>query len=242
MPWGTGTGIAAHVAVWLDSPADPAPEVIYVLDPGTSNPPRPAAMYLSIDGGTNWVTDSGTLPAGIGGAASSAANANSPRIMVVSPTWVLVAGDANITPVLHRGDYGAVISGGQSAWDTLPLPGPVTDKNNQDSGNVFLVRTARGRGDLLFYGSQRNPIWVGPIDPAHASDWHALAAGPHPDLHGIALGPDFKARLEDGRYEHKAGTLWPQRLIAAHRRRLSDVGGEIAERRLELFGAGGLAR
>jgi hypothetical protein len=213
MPWGRGTGTAAHVAVWLDSPADPAPEVIYVLDPGTNT--RPAAMYLSIDGGTYWVTDSGTLPANIGGATGSGGNANSPRVLVVSPTWpleVIVAADVNSSPnphavQLYRGDYGPVIWGGQSAWDTLPLPA-LALLSGQDSGNVFLVRTARGRGDLLFYGSQRNPVWVGPIDPADASDWHALAAGPHADLHGIALAPDFKARLKDGNYEHKAGTLW----------------------------------
>jgi len=214
-PWGP-KGPARrvnHVAVWQNHPADSAPAVIYALGDST--------MFLSFDGGQTWMIDLQTLPAGIGGAVSNTANGNSAKVMVISPRTpleVIVTGNgsgAAHPSVLNRGDYTQFPFGTHSSsWDTLPLPAYLTDvsqgHNAQDSGNVCLAATQRGRGDLLFYCAQRLPpgIWVGPIDASDPSDWHALDANVHADAHGVLLSPDFEAAIKDGSYHGKAGMVW----------------------------------
>lgn len=151
-PWGRGNpaGSVNHVAVWQNSPAAPAPAIIYALGDGT--------MFVSFDGGATWMQDLQTLPVGIGAAVSAEGNGNSPDVMVISPRWPLeiyVAGNGSsdlTAPVLHRGDYTQFPGTQTSTWDkpTPPvLPGALRDTNQasgeQDSGNVFLTATRRGR-------------------------------------------------------------------------------------------------
>ena len=45
-------------------------------------------LFLSFDGGTNWVQAGGTLPTGSGGAVGTA-NARAPSVLVVSPKFPL---------------------------------------------------------------------------------------------------------------------------------------------------------
>lgn len=213
-PWGeAGFGRVNHVAVWQQNAADPFPTVIYAL--GDS------VMYVSFDGGVTWIQDKATLPIRIGGAVSSIANSNTPDVMVIAPGWPLeiyVAGNgsgASTAAVLYRGNYGGFAFGGQtSSWEQLPLPDAIghmisqDQPTNQDSGNVFLAVTKKGRGDLLFYGSQRPVVYVGPLYPSAGTDWHQLDTNVHYDLHGILLSPDFQASLVDGVYQAIAGTVW----------------------------------
>ena len=212
-PWGRGGPARRvnHVALWQNQPADPAPVVIYALGDST--------MFASFDGGSTWIRDLQTLPPSIGGAVSSTANGNSAKVMVISPRTpleVIVTGDgsgAAHPAVLNRGDYTQFPFGTHtSSWDTLPLPNFLTDiaqnENAQDSGNVCLAVTQHARGDLLFYGGQRTPVVVGPVDATDPSDWHELDTGVHMDGHGVLLSPDFEAALKDGSYDGKAGTVW----------------------------------
>ena len=204
-------GNVNHVAVWQNSPADPFPAVIYALGDRT--------IFLSFDGGGTWIRDQGMLPQSVGGLASPTANFNSPKVMVISPRFpleIFVAQNGSSGPdVLNRGDYSHFPFGDQtSSWDTLPLPGALTSTDTQDSGNIFLAATQRGRGDLLFYSAQRwfqdfgkAAAYVGPLDPQSGSDWHRLGLV-HVDLHGLLLSPDFQAAIRDGKYQPQAGTVW----------------------------------
>ncbi|HEY8868752.1 MAG TPA: hypothetical protein VIM30_05135, partial [Candidatus Limnocylindrales bacterium] len=212
-PWGTGPAKRVnHVAVWQNEPSDPAPAVIYALGDST--------MFVSVDGGKSWMQDKGTLPRSVGAAASSTANGNAPKVIVVSPRWpleVYVAGNgtgAAAPASLYRGDYSQFPLGNQtSTWEPVVLSVDLTEPTaphyrGQDSGMAFLATTRKGRGDLLFYGAQRRPVYVGPLYPTAGSEWHPLDDHLHVDLHGILLSPDFEAMIEDGTYRAKAGTLW----------------------------------
>ena len=212
LPWGSGPAKPVnHVAVWQNEPADPAPAVIYALGNST--------MFLSFDGGATWMQDKGTLPPSVGGAVSAVANSNTPKVFVISPrfpleVYVIGNGSGAATPAaLHRGDYTSFPFGAQtSTWEEVPLPEMLTDiredHNEQDSGNVFLLTTRKGRGDLLFYGAQRRTAFVGPLFPNSGSDWHALDGTVHRDLHGLVLSADFDVSLRDGEYKVHAGTVW----------------------------------
>jgi len=152
------------------------------------------------------------LPQSVGGLASPTANFNSPKVMVISPRFpleIFVAQDGSSGPaVMNRGDYSHFPFGDQTSnWDSLPLPAALTNTDTQDSGNIFLAATQRGRGDLLFYGAQRPTAYVGLLDSQSGSDWYQL--GPvHADLHGLLLSPDFQATIRDGKYQRQAGTVW----------------------------------
>jgi len=212
LPWGQGPAKSVnHVAVWQNEPADAAPAVIYVLGNST--------MFLSFDGGDTWIQDKGALPTNVGGAVSAVANSNTPKVFVISPrfpleVYVIRNGSGAATAAaLHRGDFSSFPFGAQtSTWEDVPLPEVLTDTrpghNAQDSGNVFLMTTRKGRGDLLYYGGQRRTSFVGPLFPDSGSDWHALDGTVHRDLHGLLLSPDFEASLADGDYELRAGTVW----------------------------------
>jgi hypothetical protein len=214
-PWGSQGPFSHvnHVAVWQNSPADPFPAVIYALGDGT--------MFLSFDGGTTWIRDNSPVPTlpvpsgvNVGGATSPTVDANSAKVMVISPRnalEVFIAQDGSVLgapAVLCRGDYSQFPLGDQtSLWDPVPLPVALTDASTQDSGNVFLAVTQRGRGDLLFYGAQRSIAYVGPLSPQSGHDWARL--GPvHEDLHGLLLSPDFKASITSGEYHPGSGTVW----------------------------------
>ncbi len=216
-PWGTGPAAQVnHVAVWQNAPSDSAPAVIYALGNST--------MFVSVDGGVTWMKDKATsppFPPNSGGAVSSTVNSNSPNVMVISPRFPLEVflaqnGTGAATgAVLYRGDYSQFPFGTQtSSWDVVPLPSTLRDPSTQDSGNVFLVTTQKGRGDLLFYGAQRwfdnfsqAIAWVGPLYPVSGSDWKQLGAV-HVDLHGFLLSPDFAATIENGTYQGVSGTSW----------------------------------
>lgn len=215
-PWGPGSSVSAnHIAVLQTSPADSGPAVIYALGQTTGGD---ATMALSFDGGDNWIRDKGVLPKNIGGLANPLANGSTPTVMVISPRTpfeVLVAQDGSSGGnAINRGDYTHFPLGDlTSSWDTLPLPDALTKTDTQDSGNIFLVATQKGQGDLLFYGAQRfqnfsqSAVYVGPLDPQSGDDWHAL--GPvHVDLHGFLLSPDFHARFDNGTYLPGGGTAW----------------------------------
>lgn len=210
-PWANGTPARAnHVALWQNLPADPYPAIIYVLGDST--------MFVSFDGGTTWIADKGTVPANVGGAVSPTTNSNSPRVMVIAPNWpleVYVAGNGSggdTAAVLHRGNYAQFFFGNQtSSWEDVPLPDFLTvtgQDSHQDNGNVFLVATQRGRGDLLYYGAQRSVVFVGPLYPATGTDWIQLDAHVHADLHGFLLSPDFSAAIIDGVYQPRTGRVW----------------------------------
>lgn len=210
-PGGAGQRVN-HVAVWQQAAADPAPTVIYALGDNS--------MFVSLNGGDTWIKDNGNIPQNVGGAVSPFANSNSPSIMVINPGWPLelyVAGNgsgADTPAMLYRANYASFFFGPQaSQWDTVPLPAYLTatgpGQSNQDSGNVFLVTTKKGRGDLLFYGAQRGIPYVGPLYPSSGDDWIRLGGNVHADLHGILLSQDFKATIsEDGTYQPTDGTVW----------------------------------
>lgn len=211
-PWGRGPAASVnHVAVWQNEAADPFPAIIYALGDST--------MFVSFDGGVHWTRDKGPVPSNIGGATNQTANFNSAHVMAISPRCplqVFVAQNGSSGAAIHRGDYTRFPGTQKSDWSELPLANAIIDTAGQDSGNVFLVATQRGRGDLLFYGAQRltqpddssrAAVWVGPLEPAAPSNWHQLGSG-HADLHGFLLSPDFKAHMENGHYQPGAGTLW----------------------------------
>jgi photosystem II stability/assembly factor-like uncharacterized protein len=213
-PWGNGQALNVnHVAVWQNSPADPVPAVIYALgDIRAADGPR-GIMFLSFDGGDTWMQDQAALPLHVGRGVGSTGNSNTPDVLVISPRFpleVYVAQDGSSgPPALFRGDYSQFPFGDQtSSWEQVPLPA----MQGQDSGNVFLATTQRGRGDLLFYGPQQlhsagSAAYVGPLYPASGGDWRALG-DVHVDLHGILLSPNFEAAIQDGNYKPKAGTVW----------------------------------
>ncbi len=212
-PWGSGPAARVnHVAVWQNAPADPFPAIIYGLGDST--------MFVSFDGGDHWTRDEGPVPQNIGGATSQVANFTSAHVMAISPrcplqVYVAQNGSGGASPAaLYRADYTPFLGTQKSAWSQLTLPNLIIDPATQDSGNVFLVATQEGRGDLLYYGAQRYSqdssqaaAWVGPLEPAAPSDWHRLGSG-HVDLHGFLLSPDFKAQIESGNYQPGTGTQW----------------------------------
>ncbi|MGA8030107.1 MAG: choice-of-anchor D domain-containing protein [Bryobacteraceae bacterium] len=210
-PWGGGPAKTVnHVAVWQNAPADPTPAVIYAL--GNSS------MFVSFDGGVSWIQDHASLPSNIGGATSLVANSNSAKVMAISPVsprQVYIAANgsgASVPATLYLFDYSQFPSASQSSTSrTLALPAYLeqsSTNSTQDSGNVFLAATQPGRGNLLFYGAQRQTAYVGPLQPASGSDWHALDSSVHWDLHGILLSSDFAASLANGSYTASAGTVW----------------------------------
>jgi hypothetical protein len=205
-PWGAGPAARVnHVAVWQTEPADPFPAIIYALGNGT--------MFVSFDDGIHWIRDKGPVPQNIGAATSQVANATSAHVMVISPrcplqVYVAQNGSGGAVPAaIYRGDYTPFMGTQHSNWTQLVLPNLLIDPATQDSGNVFLVSTQTGRGDLLFYGAQRSAAWVGPLEPTAPSDWHRLGFG-HVDLHGFLLSPDFEAQIANGSYQPGTGTLW----------------------------------
>lgn len=212
-PWGRGpVARINHVAVWQNEAADPFPAVIYALGDST--------MFVSFDGGVTWARDMGTPPPRIGGVTNQSANFNAAHVMVISPRCPLhvfvTENGSGSQATLYRGDYTRFPGARTSNWSTLPLPEFVVDATNMDSGNVFLLATQRGRGNLLFFGPQRlsfandtsrSAAWVGPIDPEAPSDWTRLGSG-HADLHGFLLSPDFKAKIQGGGYKPGSGSLW----------------------------------
>jgi len=212
LPFGRrATHSVNHVALWQNAPADSQPAIIYVL--GDS------AMSLSFDGGANWLQDNASLPSNIGGATSQIANGNASKVMVVSPRWplqVYVAQNASTgtSNMLYQLDYTQFLGTQQSSSTPLILPDLISN-GYQDSGRVFLAVTRKGAGDLLLYGAQRftdssqvgSAVWVGPLEPTSASDWHLLGSG-HPDLHAVLLAPDFKAELRNGSYQPGASRIW----------------------------------
>lgn len=216
-PWGKGAAILVnHVAVWQNSPGDKFPAIIYAL--GVDTTKGVSVMSMSIDGGTNWMQDKSPLPASIGGQTSQGGIANAAKVMAISPrfplqVYVVQDGSAG-APTLYLGDYTQFIGTQQSSWAPAMLPSALVNAP-QDSGNVFLAVTKRGRGNLLFYGPQRlsdtsgccSAAWVGPLDPALPSDWHRLGPA-HADLHGILLSPDFQASLKNGSYQSGGGRIW----------------------------------
>ncbi|HLZ85057.1 MAG TPA: hypothetical protein VKQ54_15945 [Caulobacteraceae bacterium] len=217
-----------HVAVWQNAPADPYPAVIYALGEDTiyvqGKPTLESTMFLSFDGGDHWFKDQGTPPSPSGGAVDPVANGNTPRMIVISPRFPLSVyllrdgSGGGYLSELWLGDYTHFPFGDRtSAWVSIPVPNPLDDKGNpqQDSGNVFIATTQRGRGDLLFLGAQRydandnQPLFhVGPLTPSSASDWRTLDQTIHVDLHGFLLSPDFAATLTGGNYRPTAGTAW----------------------------------
>jgi hypothetical protein len=212
-PWGRGSPASVnHVAVWQNEPADPFPAIIYALGEST--------MFVSFDGGIHWTFDKGPVPQNIGGRTSQVANSTSAHVMAISPrcplqVYVAQNGSGGAAPAaLYRADYTRFPGTQKSDWTQVILPNLIIDPATQDSGNVFLVATQRGRGDLLFYGAQRfsqdwsqAAAWVGPLEPAAPSDWHRMGSG-HVDLHGFLLSPDFKAQIVNGSYQLGTGTLW----------------------------------
>jgi hypothetical protein len=212
-PWGNGPAARVnHVAVWQNEPADAFPSIIYALGDST--------MFVSFDGGIHWTRDKGPLPPKIGGMTSQVANSTSAHVMVISPrcplqVYVAQNGSGGPQPaMLYRADYTRFLGTQKSSWDPLIFPDLIIDPKTQDSGDVFLAVTLRGRGDLLFYGAQRYSgdssraaAWVGPLEPAAPSDWHRLGDG-HVDLHGFLLSPDFRAEIKNGSYQPGTGRLW----------------------------------
>ena len=206
MPMQTG-GFQAinHVAVAATPAGSLAPPVVYAL--------IDSQIAVSFNAGANWIKDLGDIPKRIGGAVGLA-NAQSSKVMVVSPRSPLEVfvtansvGNADTqSPGVFRGDYLQFLGTNTSLWEPLELP----NLGQQFSGNVFMEATQPGHGNVLFYSPQRSKTFVAPLDPTSASDWHALDDEEriHQDLHGVYLSADFKATFEDGAYRHLKGTVW----------------------------------
>ncbi len=198
-----------HVAVGPTGEGG-SPEAVYVLSS--------SAMFVSLDGGHNWLRDQTPVPAH-GGAAVSTFVSTAPSSLIVSPRSALEVflvvndqSDSNSHDLLH-GDFSQFAATQAGVWTqvvTPPPPNPFPNKPFEDSGCVFLATTKPGRGDLLFLNPLRTNPYVGPLDPASPSEWHQLdqGFGVHVDLHGILLSPDFEAGIEDGSYVHRSGTVW----------------------------------
>jgi hypothetical protein len=205
VPLGTG-GLTPvnHVAVAAVLSGILTPPVVYAL--GASR------MFVSLDGGVVWTEDQGLVPQRLG-AEVGLSISQAPSVLVVSPRSafeVFAVTDANPpsdqTHELWRGDYSQFAATLQSTWKPVPIP----ELGQQFSGNVFIAATQPGRGDLLFYCPQQSKTFVGPLDPASASDWQPLDMPQivHIDLHGIFLSSDFAATLVNGNYQATAGTVW----------------------------------
>lgn len=208
-PFGKGaTKQVNHVAVWQNAPADSAPEVIYALGSG--------CMAVSFDGGATWTQDQAAVPTTIGGSTNATANSNAAKVMTISPlsprqVYITADGGSNgKAAVLYLFDYSEFPLASQtSAHQVLALPGNLTDPLSQDSGNVFLMTTRPGQGDLLFYGAQRSVCYVASLNSAgSANNWQTLDSNVHVDLHGLLLSPDFAAAVANGNYSGKSGTVW----------------------------------
>ena len=193
-----------HVAVAPSPPSVPTPPAVYALG---SN-----MMFVAFNGGTkkkDWIQGQvPPFPPNVGGAVGTS-NSQAPSVLVVSPRSpfeVFLITDANQAPGLWRGDYSQFSTTHSSTWTAVAGP----KLGDQDSGCVFIAATQPGRGDLLFWGAQRSNVWVGPLNPASASDWVELDPNNlvHVDLHGIFLSPNFDATIQDGRLQVSGGTLW----------------------------------
>ncbi|HZP87276.1 MAG TPA: hypothetical protein VFB54_10685 [Burkholderiales bacterium] len=206
LPCGPGsTKRVNHVAVSASPTGAPSPAIVYALGDST--------MFVSLDGGMNWIWDDGAtippeaggIPPNVGGAVGTA-NFVAPSVLVVSPRSpfevFLIGNDAQ----LWRGDYSEFVNTHRSTWEAVVPP----NLGDQDSGNVFVAATQPGHGNVLFVSPHRSKMYVGPLDPVSASDWHALDQGDnvHADLHGVLLSPDFAATFEGGAYQVSAGTVW----------------------------------
>jgi hypothetical protein len=207
MPMPTG-GFQAinHVAVAATPPGSLAPPVVYAL--------INSQIAVSFDAGTTWIKDLGEdIPKRIGGAVGLA-NAQSSKVMVVSPRSPLevfvtansVSNADTQSPGVFRGDYLQFLGTNKSLWEPVVLP----NLGGQFSGNVFMEATQPRHGNVLFYSPQRAKTFVAPLDPTSASDWRELDDDRlvHPDLHGIYLSADFEATFRDGAYRHVKGTIW----------------------------------
>jgi len=206
MPMPTG-GFQAinHVAVAATPPGTLTPPVVYAL--------IDSQIAVSFDAGTTWIKDNGDIPPRIGGAVGLA-NAQSSKVMVISPRSPLEVfvtannvGNADTqSPGVFRGDYLQFLGTNKSLWEPVVLP----NLGGQFSGNVFMEATQPRHGNVLFYSPQRSKTFVAPLDPTSASDWHELDDGQHvhQDLHGVYLSADFEATFRDGAYKHLKGTMW----------------------------------
>src|SRR5271170_3409155 len=218
LPFGSGTKKQVnHVAVWQNAPADSKPEVIYALGSVLDGAVRSGCMAVSFDGGTTWTQDQAAIPGTIGGPTNAVANSNSAKVMAISPLspfQVYITADGGgqgKAAALAMFDYSGFQSGSQTSARhlRLALPGNLTDPSSQDSGNVFVVATRPGQGDLLFYGAQRSVCYVATLDPdGIPNNWQALDSNVHYDLHGLLLSPDFSAFISNGDYAGKSGTGW----------------------------------
>ena len=187
-----------HVAVAATPAGKVTPPVVYALGDGR--------MFVSFDGGANWIEDSGPVPSDAGGAVGLS-NSQAASVLVVSPRSpleVFLTANANVPdPMLRHGDYRQFFVTHQSIWEPFTLP----DLGPQYSGNVFVAVTQPGHGDVLYYSPQRANTFVVSLDPDSPSGWQSLQVV-HVDLHGIFLSSDFVAMFEHGNYESKAGTAW----------------------------------
>src|SRR5690349_17417578 len=194
-----------HVAVAATPEGALRPPVVYAL--------IDSQIAVSFDAGVSWIKDLGAIPERIGGAVGLA-NAQSSKVMVVSPRSPLEVfvtannvGNADTqSPGIFRGDYLQFLGTHTSLWEPVVLP----NLGQQFSGNVFMEATQPHHGNVLFYSPQRSKTFVAPLDPTAASDWHELDDGQHvhQDLHGVYLSPDFEATFENGKYKHLKGTVW----------------------------------
>ena len=199
-----------HVAIGQPS-ADPnLPASVYVLASGV--------IFVSLDGGTNWIRDTGNIPALAGDPVSTAVS-TAPSSMVVSPQsnlniYVVVNDQSNQNNQdLFLGDYTQFATTHASNWTPVvapPTAGSFPNKPFQDSGCVCIAVTAPGQGDLIIFNPMRTNAYAGPLHPSQSSDWVRLDQGfnAHVDLHGIFLSPDFNATLKSGSYKLNSGTVW----------------------------------
>ena len=208
-PFGTDSPkMANHVVVWQNAPADAMPQVIYVL--GDS------CVAVSFDGGSTWIQDQAVLPANIGAATNPTTNANAARVMAISPLsphQVYITQNGSGTgqsAALYLFDYsGFSANTPQSVHQELQLWINQTLVDTQDSGNVFVVATRPGQGNLLFYGAQRSLASVASLNSDGTVDsWRPLNSNVHVDLHGLLLSPQFDSGLTSGSFDGKNGVLW----------------------------------
>ena len=148
-PWGRGPAASVnHVAVWQNEAADPFPAVIYALGDRT--------MFVSFDGGVTWTRDMGAVTAEnrrrheperqLQRGACHGDLAALPAPCLCHGERERFAGDA-----LSRRLYALSRRRRRRTGRRCRCRNLSSMQTNMDSGNVFLLATQKGQGDLLFF-------------------------------------------------------------------------------------------
>ena len=181
--------------------------------PGTLNPPAVYAIvnsfvFVSFDGGFNWITRPGQRARQCrrrGEPAGRPGRKRDGRVAAFGPHGLR---DRERT-VPRRPSSGAGTTEASrpptpclvgACWFSLRRPRTSPIGRFATAATCSSLTTPPGRGDLLFFNPIRTNAYVGPLDPRDEDDWRELDRNHtvHVDLHGMWLSADFEASFEDG--------------------------------------------